>query len=33
MRYSVEPRDQIYVQCYGFFSFGKNKFRNIDKNI
>ena len=24
MRYSIEPRDKIYVKCYGFLSFAKN---------
>ena len=24
MRYSIEPRDRIYVKGYGFFSFVKN---------
>ena len=24
MRYSVEPRDKIYVKGYGFLSFAKN---------
>ena len=25
MRYSIEPRDRIYVKGYGFLSFAKNK--------
>ena len=29
MRYSVEPRDRIYVKGCGFLSFAKN----IDKNL
>ena len=29
MRYSIEPRDRIYVKRYGFLSFGKN----MDKNL
>ena len=29
MRYSIEPRDRIYVKGYGFMSFTKN----IDKNL
>ena len=29
MRYSIEPRDRIYVKGYGFLSFAKN----IDKNL
>ena len=24
MRYSIEPRDRIYVKEYGFLSFAKN---------
>ena len=28
-RYSVEPRDRIFVKGYGFLSF----VRNVDKNI
>ena len=32
-RYSVQPRDQIFVKGYGFFSFAKNMGRNIGKNI
>ena len=24
MRYSIEPRDQVYVKGYGFLSFAKN---------
>ena len=32
-RYSVQPRDQIFVKGYGFFSFAKNMGKNIDKNI
>ena len=29
MRYSIEPRDRIYVKEYGFLSFAKN----MDKNL
>ena len=29
MRYSIEPRDRIYIKGYGFLSFAKN----IDKNL
>ena len=32
-KYSVEPRDQIFVKGYGFLSFAKNMGRNIGKNI
>ena len=33
MRYSVQPRDQIFVKCYGFFSFTKNMGKNIGNNV
>ena len=29
MRYSIEPRDRIYVKGYGFLSFAKN----MDKRL
>ena len=29
MRYSIEPRDRIYVKGYGFFSFTKNIGKNL----
>ena len=32
-RYSVEPRDRIFVKGYEFLSFAKNMGRNIAKNI
>ena len=32
-RYSVQPRDQIFVKDYGFLSFAKNMGKNIGKNI
>ena len=32
-RYSVQPRDQIFVKRYAFLSFTKNMGRNIGKNI
>ena len=32
-RNSVQPRDQIIVNGYGFFSFVKNMSKNIGKNI
>ena len=32
-RYSVQPRDRIFVKIYGFLSFAKNMDRNIGKNI
>ena len=33
MRYSVQPRDGIFVKGYGFLSFAKNMGKNIGKNI
>ena len=32
-RYSVQPRDRIYVKGYGFLSFAKKIGKNIGKNI
>ena len=29
MRYSIEPRDRIYVKGYGFLSFAKNMCKNV----
>ena len=29
MRYSIEPRDRIYVKRYGFLSFAKNMSKNL----
>ena len=29
MRYSLEPRDRIYVKGYGFMSFAKNISKNL----
>ena len=29
MRYSIEPRDRIYVKGYGFLSFAKNIGKNV----
>ena len=29
MRYSIEPRDRIYVKGYGFLSFAKNMSKNL----
>ena len=31
-RYSIQPRDQIFMNGYGFLSFAKNMGKNIDKN-
>ena len=33
MRYSIEPRDRIYVKRYGFLSFAKNMGKNLRINI
>ena len=32
MRYSIEPRDIIYVKGYGFLSFAKNIGKNLSNN-
>ena len=32
IRYSIQPRDQIFVKGYRFLSFDKNKGKYIDKN-
>ena len=32
-RYSVQPRDRIFVKRYGFLSFAKNINKSIGKNI
>ena len=29
MRYSIEPKDKIYVKGYGFLSFAKNMRKNL----
>ena len=29
MRYSIEPRDRIYVKEYGFLSFAKNLCKSL----
>ena len=31
MRYSIEPRDRIYVKGYGFLSFAKNMGKILSK--
>ena len=33
MRYLVEPRDEIFIKGYGFFSFARNMGKSIVKNI
>ena len=32
-RYSVKPRDRIFVKGYGFLSFAKNVGKDIGENI
>ena len=32
-RYSVQPRDRIFVKGYGFLSFARNMGKNVGKNI
>ena len=32
-RYSVQPRDRIFVKVYGFLSFAKNMSKTIGKNF
>ena len=29
MRYSIEPKDRVYVKRYGFLSFPKNMGKNL----
>ena len=29
IRYSIEPRDRIYVKGYGFLSFAKDRGKNV----
>ena len=33
MRYSVEPRERIYVKGYGFLSFAKIMGKNLSNNV
>ena len=33
MRYSVQPRDRVFLKLYGFLSFAKNMGKRISKNI
>ena len=32
-RYSIQPRDRVYVKGYRFLSFAKNMGENIGKSI
>ena len=31
--YSVQPRNRIFVKCYGFLSFPGNMVKNISKTL
>ena len=33
MRYSVQPRDRVFVKGYGSFAFAKDVGKNIGKNM
>ena len=33
LRYSVQPRDRIFVKGYAFLSFAKNMSKKIGKNV
>ena len=33
MRYLIEPRNRIYVKCYGFLSFAKYMGKNIGTHL
>ena len=33
MRYSIEPRERIYVKGYGFLSFAKIMDKNLSNNV
>ena len=33
MRYSIEPRDRVYVKGYGFMSFARVSVINMEKNL
>ena len=33
MRYSIQPRDRIFVKSYGFLSFANNIVKSISKNL
>ena len=33
MCYSIQPKDKMFVNGYGFFSFGKKMGKDISKNI
>ena len=33
MRYSIEPRDRVYVKGYGFMSFARSMSNKYGKNL
>ena len=33
IRYSIQPKDWIFIKGYVFLSFSKNRVKNIGKNI
>ena len=33
MRYSIEPRDKVYVKGYGFLSFAKNMINKYSQKL
>ena len=32
-KYSIQPRDRIFVKGYGFLAFAKNMSKNVGKNL
>ena len=33
IRYSVQPRDRLFVKSYGFLPFARNMGKNVGKNL
>ena len=33
MRYSIEPRDRVYVKGYGFMSFARSMSNKYEQNL
>ena len=33
MRYSIEPRNKIFVKCFEFLHFAKNIFKDLNAKI
>ena len=33
MRYSIQPRNRLFIKGYAFLSFGRNMGKNVGKNI